>query len=199
MNQDLHSRSLLDTENKTGIYDKWADTYEDYVKSLGYNGPENVSKYFYNLYLNKFKNNEKLNILDFGCGTGLLGLNLSNIFNKNINIIGVDISNNMIEKANSKGIYKNIINLNLLELSNEEIKSKLGTFDYIISCGVFLEGHVPFSIIDKLKNIVKYNIIITVRESYILDKNKEFNKYIKDYIQEDIDYLNDVSCKLILI
>ena len=82
----------------------------------------------------------------------------------------------MIKKA-EENVYNKIYNINLLELDEKEIKSKFNKFDYIISCGVFLEGHVPFSIIPKLKSLVKNNIIFTVRSSYINENKYDFEKY----------------------
>jgi len=199
MNLELHNKSLLNKNDKVKLYNTWARSYEKYVDSIGYCGPKNVVKYFSKLI--EKSNNKNLNILDFGCGTGLLGLELKNNI-PSLNITGIDISDNMIKKAEKKNIYKNIFNVNLLNLSDEEIIKKFKKFDYIISCGVFLEGHVPFSIISKLKLIVKNNIIFTVRNSYIKENKDDFYTNVissKSYLEYDISYLDNVSCKLIII
>ena len=106
MDAELHRKSLDFSESKNTIYDKWADTYEDYVESIGYLGPKNFASFFLNLCMkdrlvNKI-DSKKLRVLDFGCGTGLLGMNVFREFNGNIELIGVDISDKMIEKAEGK-------------------------------------------------------------------------------------------------
>ena len=199
MNNEWHNKSLSNENDKVKIYNTWASSYENYVDSIGYCGPKNVVKYFCKLI--KKLNYKNINILDFGCGTGLLGLELK-INSPDLNITGIDISDNMIKKAEEKNIYKNIFNVNLLKLSDEEIVKKFKKFDYIISCGVFLEGHVPFSIIPKLKLIVKNNIIFTVRNSYIKENKDDYFTYVssnKSYLEYDISYLDNVPCKLISI
>ena len=206
MDAELHKKSLDFSENKNTIYDNWADTYEDYVKSIGYLGPKNFARIFLNLYMkdrlvNKI-DNQKLRILDFGCGTGLLGMNVFKELNNNIELVGVDISDKMIEKAKDKKVYTSIYNLNMLDVELNTIKELLGNFDYIISCGVFLEGHVPFTIVNKLKQLVKHNIVFTVRESFIYSRSEEYDEYVKkndNYQEYDIEYLDNVKCKLIII
>ena len=102
----------------------------------------------------------------------------------------------MLEKAKDKNVYKELININILDLELDEVK-KPRNFDFIISCGVFLEGHVPFTIFTKLKELVKYNIIFTVRETFIPSRNDEYSQYVKEnknYKDYDIEYLNNVKC-----
>ena len=73
----LHNKSLQKETDKVDIYNNWASTYEEYVNSIGYKGPNNFSKIFINLVMqNKELENSKIRILDFGCGTGLLGLHI---------------------------------------------------------------------------------------------------------------------------
>ena len=39
---NLHDKSLNPNFNKSDIYDKWAETYDDYVSNLNYQGPNNL-------------------------------------------------------------------------------------------------------------------------------------------------------------
>lgn len=196
-NKNLHELSLQPNVDKKDLYNKWADTYEDYVNDLNYIGPNNLVKNLEN-YIDSNNNN----ILDFGCGTGLLGLAVSKKF-KNINIDGIDISHKMIEICKKKNIYRDIWNINLfdkkLDINN--------LYDLVISCGVFLEGHVSFKMINILTNYLKKDGIIcfSIRETFIIEKKEEYNKYIKENkkikIINDlyIDYLPNVKCKLLIL
>jgi predicted TPR repeat methyltransferase len=204
----LHNKSLQSECDKKNVYNHWAETYEEYVSSIGYKGPPNFACIFTNMILgNEFlEDNQVIKILDFGCGTGLLGLNIRRLCQSkkiNIKLIGIDISDNMIQQAENKGVYDEIWNMNLLEMDIEEIKDKIGSFDYIVSCGVFLEGHVGFEIFEKFKEMVEYNIIFTARQSYIIDEYINYVKYVKkdsyNYKETDIEYLDNIECKLIII
>lgn len=225
---DLHKLSTnenLKIEEKTNIYNQWADSYNLYVKNQYYTAPGNISRICLE-YLDIIKrnildtitnkSNLKINVLDFGCGTGLLGKSLnknifeSNIINNNEVILnGVDISNKMIEKSLSLDIYKNLICCDLTNANQEDLfrllnlNSKIHLF---ISCGVFLEGHVSLDFIFKISYIVKSNgyLIFTVRQSF-LDKFPKFFKQINNESSLslekvfDIPYLKDVNAICVVL
>ena len=97
--ETLHAADLDELE---GIYKNWASDYEhDVINLAGYVGHLITS----DLLLTYLKNN-KAKVLDAGCGTGLVGEILhKNNFN---NIEGVDFSQEMLNIANQKNIYKEI-------------------------------------------------------------------------------------------
>lgn len=201
-NNLLHQESLKEYVSKKEVYDNWAESYEDYVNSINYLGPVNLVK-----ELNDFISDlsiRKLKILDFGCGTGLVGLQLNKILSGRyfFDIDGIDISQKMIEKSREKNVYRQIWNLNL----NNEVLPQQYQYDIIVSSGVFLEGHVGFGMIDKLLNSLKPfgHIFFTVRETF---KNKNLNQYIQFVSQNprleilydlNIEYLPDVNCRLVI-
>jgi predicted TPR repeat methyltransferase len=203
MDSSLHQASLEQNNDKRTIYNQWADTYEEYVKNLNYLGPKNVAENFKD-YISTFNNNN-FKILDFGCGTGLLGQEIYQnlIGNYHFEIDGIDISENMIQKCREKNIYRNIIEINLLQDNlppNYE-------YDYIVSSGVFLEGHVSFKVVNKLLDNLKTfgTLFITIRESF---KNEQINDYQEFILQNprleflfesNIEYLPNVGCKLIIV
>ena len=203
MDSSLHQASLDQNNDKRAIYNQWADTYEQYVLNLNYLGPKNVAENFRDFILSLNCNN--LKILDFGCGTGLLGeeIHKNLIGNYQFEIDGIDISENMIQKCREKNIYRNIIEINLLQ----DTLPPNYQYDYIVSSGVFLEGHVSFRVINKLLDNLKQfgSLFITIRESF---KNQEINEYQEFILQNprleflfetNIEYLPNVSCKLIII
>ena len=96
----------------------------------------------------------------------------------NIDLDGIDISNNMIKKSKEKNIYKNLLNINLFtEKLNIDFK-----YDYIVSRGVFLEGHVNLKMISILINHLKKDgfLIISIRESYLEKNNLDYINYVKN-------------------
>ena len=197
--EDLHRKSMDNTIDKRCVYNDWAESYDSYVKSLNYTGPREIA----NKLITYLENtNIKQNILDFGCGTGLVGEELSK-HNYNFVLDGIDVSDKMIELAEYKQIYNKIFNINL-HTEDFEQDTK---YNFIVSSGVFLEGHVNFNVIDKLHNILEKDgvILVTIRNSH-KDKNKEtFDSYFKNNskfksaLVSKIDYLKDVECSLVIL
>mgnify|MGYP001278650111 CR=1 FL=1 len=199
-NFNLHQLSLMDNLDNRRIYDNWAGSYEEYVKTLEYQGPQSLVFTLNNFLINT-QINKKLDILDFGCGTGLIGLEINKKFNKDFSLDGIDISSKMIDKSREKNIYNNLWNL---DITKENIDKK---YDIIVSSGVFLEGHAPFNLINNLLDITKKNglLFITFRQTYINKNNKEFEINVKNNHRIniinniEINYLPEVKCKLIIM
>ena len=172
---ELHQLSMLENTNKSDIYDKWSTNYDEYVKECQYNGPrELVQRLKVLLAFNGVKKeSNKIKVLDFGCGTGLVG---EEIKKSNLILIlhGIDISNKMLEKAKEKKRYHQLFLKNLYEETLEE------RYDFIVSCGVFLEGHCKFDMIERLyQHLDSCGILlITVRDSYAESDRENFEKYV---------------------
>ena len=201
--KQLHNESLKENVDKVEVYDRWADTYEDYVNGLNYQGPINLAKEVFDYFHNSGQDNFK--ILDFGCGTGLVGLEISKLFcGKYIfNIDGIDISDKMIQHSRDKNIYRQLWQLDLFK----DTLPQQYQYDLIVSSGVFLEGHVSFKMIDILLNSIKpFGVMFfTLRESF-RDKNmEEYIKYVTNNIRIEIlnefniQYLPDVNCKMVVL
>ena len=201
--EDLHKKSMDNSIDKKNVYNNWADNYDEYVKSLNYTGPKEIVNHLVQYLENK---HEKQNILDFGCGTGLVGEELKK-YSYDYILDGIDVSEKMIEKAESKQIYNKIFNIDLHKEDFKEDLKEDRKYNFIISSGVFLEGHVNFDVIDKLHKLLEKDgiIIVTIRNSY-KDKNKEtFDSYFKNNsnfksaLLSNIDYLKDVECSLVVL
>jgi len=81
------------------------------VRGLKYKVPERVAKMLLALHPDR-----KFNLLDLGCGTGLLGVYLGPIQGY---MIGVDLSRKMIEQAARHGVYARFHNVNMLDALRE--------------------------------------------------------------------------------
>tara|TARA_Y100000591_G_C21701278_1_gene628428 strand:- start:231 stop:881 length:651 start_codon:yes stop_codon:yes gene_type:complete len=199
---DLHDLSLDPKMDKEKIYDKWAETYEGYVNKLNYLAPKNVAKEVFD-FLEGMKI-DHLKILDFGCGTGLLGQELKKVLEGRytFDIGGVDISEKMIEKCREKMVYNSLVKKDLFK---EELSDKK-SYDLIVSSGVFLEGHVSFKMVDVLLDYLKSQkfIVFTIRDSFKKEKVEEYNKYVVSnprleiLYNLNIDYLPYIDCTLII-
>jgi len=194
----LHEESLDPNINNVTIYNDWSTTYDNYVDSLEYKGPQNIVKNLNDL----IKNQEKyLKILDFGCGTGKIGEELKKQLSNSYNLEGIDISPNMLKNAENKNVYNN---LTCLDLTKESYNNK---YDIILSSGVFLEGHVNINNINNLYKLLNKNgiLLFTIRETFKDNNSEDFYKYVENnnnftsYSVIDIEYLKDVKCKLVVM
>ena len=81
--------------------------------------------YAYNRWVSK-KIGKRNSILDVGCGDGTLALHLRTTNNK---IIGIDIADSSIQKANNKNVYSNV---SFIRTSFENFQANNRDFDAIV-------------------------------------------------------------------
>ena len=90
--ETLHANDLDELEN---IYKNWASEYEnDVINLAGYVGHLITSD-----LLLKYLNNAEAKVLDAGCGTGRVGIEL---VRRGIDSVGVDLDPKMLEAARQK-------------------------------------------------------------------------------------------------
>jgi SAM-dependent methyltransferase len=99
-------------------------------------------------------------ILDAGCGTGLVGAELSRL--GVARLVGFDLSDEMIAVARSRGVYDALRQGSLLE----PLPFPAGSFDAVVSVGVFTYGHVGPSALRGLTTVVRPggHVTITFRD-----------------------------------
>lgn len=91
-----------------GLFDNYADRFDMHlVRGLQYDTPKKVAEWIREHYPTL-----ELNILDLGCGTGLLGVFLGPIKGA---MIGVDLSEKMIEQAARHNIYHRFHQVSLVD------------------------------------------------------------------------------------
>lgn len=115
-------------ELNRGLFDSLAETYDQHmVRGLRYQLPKRVAQKILDRFPDK-----KLNVLDLGCGTGLLGVCLGRIDGF---LIGVDISMKMIEQAGRHNVYDRFHHVNLLDALQETPDS---IYDLLTALDVFI-------------------------------------------------------------
>lgn len=110
------------------LFDSYADKFEtSLVKDLKYNIPKLISD-----ILTNSNNNKSLGtVLDLGCGTGLLGLEIKKQCSR---LEGIDISKKMLTQANRKNVYDKLSQFDILDYLSRMPLS----FDYYIALDVFI-------------------------------------------------------------
>lgn len=155
-------------------YDSWAEKYDFDLLSISYKLPKIMADLFF-----CFSQNKTQKILDAGCGTGFLSIELSKL--GFYNLIGVDISKKMLEKACLKKNYINLINANLLNLP-----FKNNFFDSIFSVATI--GIVSSKAFSELIRILKVDgfFCFSILEGNYFKKNSKFKKEIKNLEKQKI-------------
>ena len=137
--------SLKTPRDSIKLYKKWAKSYdEDFALSSDYLSPQKISNFF-----TKYSKNTDTPILDVGAGTGLVGELLSIKGKKEI--IGIDISSEMLHQAKLKECYSSLIEADI----TKKIPLKDNSLGAIVSAGTFTHGHVGPNAIDELLRIAK--------------------------------------------
>ena len=152
-------------EELLDVYKKWASIYDkDNDDLLGTVSQPNSVQIFHKYIVDK---NQK--IIDVGCGTGLVGLELQKLGYTNFD--GIDISKDMIDIAIDRG-YQTLFLGNL----NDSLPIESDSYDAALCVGVFTHGHVGPGRLKELSRIVKsdglvcFTINEDVYESYGFDK-----------------------------
>lgn len=131
------------------LYDQWAATYDKEMADMSqeYVGPTLAATYT----LKALGASEigKAKILDAGCGTGLVGVQLAKLGAKDID--GVDLSQGMLDIARDTGAYNNLDAVDL----TKPLVQKDNTFDVIVCIGTFTQGHVGPEPLDEFVRVVK--------------------------------------------
>lgn len=91
----------------------------------------NYPKELLDMILEFYQVDSKEKLLDLGCGTGQLTIPLHKYFEQ---VIGIDISEEMINEARRISLEKNAQNIRFITMESEKIDKELGQFDLIL-CG----------------------------------------------------------------
>ena len=190
---------LKTTEEVMKYYDEWGikNKYDQDMVDWNYTGPKETVTTFI-----KYAKDKNIKILDAGCGTGLVGIELKKY--NFLNIDGMDLSKKLLDLV-PQGYYQNLDQVDL----NKIIKVKNDTYDAIMCVGTFTFGHVKphaldeFIRISKNKSLICFTINEGIYEEYGFDKkidelkkNKSWD--VKEFFKSDYIASKDVNAWLCL-
>ena len=113
-------------------YDQWASEYDrELQEDYGWQIPQLMADALNNYALKSGR------ILDAGAGTGLVGQFLGTLGYDNL--VAMDLSNEMLNKAREKGVYREFHQMDMAETLNFPDDS----FDAVVCAGVLTFSHAP--------------------------------------------------------
>ena len=190
---------LKTTDEVMKYYDEWGvkNKYDQDMINWNYTGPKETVTTFI-----KYSKDKNIKILDAGCGTGLVGIELKKY--NYLNIDGMDLSKKLLDLV-PQGYYQRLDQVDL----NKPIKRKNDIYDAIMCVGTFTFGHVKphaldeFIRISKNKSLICFTINEGIYEEYGFDKkieelkkNKSWN--VKEFFKSNYIASKDVNAWLCL-
>lgn len=154
-----------DVDRLARFYRGWASSYEVDVGRDEYCGPMVVAE-LAGAVQTAYLANERtaVAILDAGCGTGLVGVQLKRLGFELLD--GFDLSEEMAEQARKTRVYRHV--RDNVDLNGPLSDYSSGTYDITVCCGVFTVGHVRPDALRELARVTRPNgfIIASTRKSY---------------------------------
>ena len=118
------------------LYSTFAATFDDQlVNKLHYQTPTKLRKLVDEVVKQSSQIECFNNLADLGCGTGLSGLAFKSLAKS---MVGVDLSPEMIAKAEKRGCYKSLHVGDIESILTSPISTGEETYDMVIACDVFV-------------------------------------------------------------
>ena len=190
-------------EGSPEVYKNFADKYDEFFNTLNYCGTTNTVGVWQRYHPNILGDGTVHNVLDAGCGTGLVGEAIFKLYGhcNLLNVYGGDLSPDMLEKAKTKNVYGDLKIVNL----KEQLPYQPEFFDSIISSGTFLQGHCGPECIPNIIRVLKRNcyFVTTVRTKFYEETKSEWERQIKEcgceLIEKTEIQYHDMAKGLVLI
>ena len=137
-------------QNIKEIYDKFANTYDDAHFSPN-SATDYVEKRRLGLIYPYLENVKALRVLDVACGTGTY---LAQAQKNGAEVVGCDISENIIRISKNKGLDNVIVN------DYHTLPFKNGTFDLILCINAIHYSNNPKKVLSEMRRVLAVNGII---------------------------------------
>jgi SAM-dependent methyltransferase len=142
-NYDLDRAYDIDgPEDARALYGDWADSYDQaFGEGWGYVAPRRIAE----LYAAQMEDGDQP-LLDIGAGTGLVAEHL-----RHLTVDAIDITPEMLAKAEAKGLYR----ARILGDLTRPLDLPDAAYGGVISCGTFTHGHVGPECLPELLRITR--------------------------------------------
>ena len=164
MSHEILARAyaLSNTTQTRELYDDWAKSYDSDMAetSQDYVGPAIATAHVLSS-LNVPAIPPNVEILDAGCGTGLVGIHLAKVGATAID--GIDLSQGMLDVARKTGAYRDLATADL----SGPIQFPNGKYGVVVCVGTLTQGHVGPEAFDELVRVTQHGgfVVATVLDA----------------------------------
>lgn len=168
------------------LYAKWAATYEQFLETNRYIYALQVAEMFAERSLTRAGA-----VLDAGCGTGRVGLELSRLGVSPVD--GIDISPEMLEKARTMSgpdgtpSYRRLMEADL----TSSIDIETGSYSGVVSSGAFTHGHLGPDTLAELLRVARPGAVGVIGVNASLFESNgfkdRFERYASDGVIDDLE------------
>lgn len=127
------------------VFDNYAERFDTHLQQvLQYDIPKKLVA----LIAQHLPVAEKFNVLDLGCGTGLIGPEIAPYAKQ---LVGVDLSAKMLEKARTRNLYQRLVRADLLSMMHDE---PAASYNLVIAADVFVYVGRLDEIVGEIKRLL---------------------------------------------
>lgn len=167
------------------LFDDFAQTFDQHlIEKLDYRVPGRLGDVIKSFVQ---PGRHKLDTLDMGCGTGLIGLELRDLSRR---LVGIDLSSKMLAKACERAIYDDLITGDLLM----QMKGlPQDSFDLAVSADVFIYIGKLDQVFECCRNILRPGGLFAFSLEAAADDNVDFLLHTTGRYQHSRAYIRNLS------
>ncbi|HEY8245128.1 MAG: tetratricopeptide repeat protein [Vicinamibacteria bacterium] len=129
------------------LFDLHAERFDSILENdLGYAIPRQIAEI---LAAHRSDSGSTWEVLDLGCGTGLVGEALAPYSRR---MVGVDLSSGMLAKARERDCYERLANVDLVEMMRHE---RASSFDVVTAADVFIYVGKLDDTVREIANVIR--------------------------------------------
>ncbi len=169
--------AAMPTRMVTELFDDYADNFDEHlVGTLKYQAPSLLVD-----LITRFTPSRALDIVDLGCGTGLVALQFRPLAR---NLTGVDVSANMLAKARQRGLYDHLVCSDI----NQFLQTHDGMFDLAVAADVFIYIGDLSSVFQEVRRVLRdvglfcFSVETTDHGDFVLRSNLRYAHSV-DYLR----------------
>jgi predicted TPR repeat methyltransferase len=172
-----------DSAATEALYDEWADAYEnDTSQEMGYVAPAVAAGRLAELLPDR-----SAAVLDAGCGTGLVGVELARRGLTTID--GLDISAGMLAKARGTKVYRHLDRADL----TATLPVADGSYDAVVCVGTLTEGHLGPEVLPEFLRVVRPGGLVVGTIIEAIWEARGFRRAIDTLIKDGLATLQEAE------